>query len=115
VAASTEPVATTALDHAAPPPEPPLGDAPAPAVASSPAANALDLDGFLFESQPEEPEAGPADFLLEPATPLPPAPSFIRAPEPPAPSEPKPSLPVTEDPLAPLKAMSEEEKIALFS
>jgi hypothetical protein len=94
----------------------PPAEASTPAAASDPAANALDLDGFLFEPQPEEPGAGPADFLLEPATRLPPAPSFIRPSEPPAPERPKAGPPpVTEDPLAPLKTMSDEEKIALFS
>jgi nicotinate-nucleotide--dimethylbenzimidazole phosphoribosyltransferase len=109
------PVAATSLDHASTPVQPPA-EASTPAAASDPAANALDLDGFLFEPQPEEPGAGPADFLLEPATRLPPAPSFIRPSEPPAPERPKAGPPpVTEDPLAPLKTMSDEEKIALFS
>lgn len=98
----------------------------------------VDLDALLFEP-PAESEPDPAAFLLEPApwpTHAPPAPTA----EPASESEPEPTtdaqtswaveLPspasvsaperpvfftgTAQDPLAPLKAMSDEEKIALF-
>ncbi len=97
----------------------------------------VDLDALLFEPPPE-PEPDPAAFLLEPApwpTQAPPAqtaePALESEPEPttsqtswavelPSPASvaapERPRLPTgaAPDPLAPLKAMSDEEKIALF-
>jgi hypothetical protein len=95
-----------------------------------------DPAGFLLEATPDPappPEAlppqseptmqpEPADFLLQPApaiewpmpSPIAALPIALPAPAPPQVSSlPKPAAP--NDPLAPLKAMSEEEKIALFS
>ncbi len=102
-----------------PPPPPP-----------KPAEPPQDADAMLFES-----EADPAAFLLGPApvpvsprtfapeltlpgarvavTAAPPVPKT--APPPPRPKPVPPPVAAPSDPLAPLKIMSEEEKIALFS
>jgi hypothetical protein len=91
-------------------------------------------DDFLFAPDESVQESGPADFLLEPmpmpATPAQPLPAMHlgngRSPEPsplhvisapPAPTAQALSKPMPRinDPLAPLRALSDEEKIALFS
>lgn len=96
---------------------PPAAPAPAP-EADEPD---FDLGDLLFEP---EAEADPADFLLGPAPMQPPAarassPTLDHAPMTPATlvEQPAPaaSAPRPHDPLAPLNAMSDEEKIALFS
>jgi hypothetical protein len=72
------------------------------------------VEDFLFGP---EPEPDPAAFLLDP-TPRPAVPEPTAAPEAsvePASAPPPPAENVTYDPLAPLKAMSDAEKIALFS
>jgi hypothetical protein len=103
---------------------------------AEPVPGDVDLDALLFEP-PAEPEPDPAAFLLEPApwpTHAAPAQTAEPSPEP----EPEPEPPTSwavelpspasvaaaerpvflagtgQDPLAPLKAMSAEEKIALF-
>jgi hypothetical protein len=92
----------------------------------------FDPADFLFEP---EPEPDPAAFLLDPAPPAPASKAAVRAqpdfvappakpaaknPEPLPPSESDPpaqkgSEPAPHDPLRALKAMSENEKLALFS
>lgn len=78
---------------------------------STTAANAEPAD-FLLEQPSPVPEAEPADFLLEP---LPAAPTA--APEASAAVVPEQSAPPPPvyDPLAPVRALSDAEKIALFS
>ena len=110
---AAEPAATAALPDAA--------------VVAETAASDFDPADFLFEP---EPEPDPAAFLLDPApppalrakTPVLPQPEFVAPPaqnpeaaqpvEPDPPAQPKPA---PHDPLHALKAMSENEKIALFS
>ncbi|MEX0840901.1 MAG: hypothetical protein WD039_01245 [Xanthobacteraceae bacterium] len=109
---------------------------PEPESPSKPAAALeAEADDFLFAPEQAAPEAGPADFLLEPkpapsaqvlpaiqlqgagtsepsrtATPARPAPAPFAA-RPAA----KPAAHTGYDPLAPLRALSDEEKVALFS
>ena len=79
-----------------------------------------DLDALLFESQFEGDD--PAASLLEPRWPAYLPPKVARVNEPAAPPQQMPAgrpqdrttVPAVADPLAPLKAMSDEERIALF-
>ncbi len=99
------------------------------AAASETAESDFDPADFLFGP---EPEPDPAAFLLDPAPPQPPAspakPSVVAPPAKPAaensdtapPAEPDPAAhtapePAPHDPLRALKALSENEKLALFS
>jgi hypothetical protein len=94
-------------------PEPVAPPAPHPTPVAAPAPPAA-VEDFLFGP---EPEPDPAAFLLDP-TPRPAVPEPTAAPEAsvePASAPPPPAENVTYDPLAPLKAMSDVEKIALFS
>jgi hypothetical protein len=94
-------------------PEPVAPPAPHPTPVAAPAPPAA-VEDFLFGP---EPEPDPAAFLLDP-TPRPAVPEPTAAPEAsvePASAPPPPAENVPYDPLAPLKAMSEAEKIALFS
>jgi len=101
------------------PPEPVAEpqEAPAAEIVAPPAPEAAiestDLDPAGILDQPPAPgtdaDGDPAGFLLEP---LPAAAPPVTAPEP-APIQPQPKIP--HDPLAPLKALSDVEKIALFS
>ena len=98
-------------------------------VETRPADPDFDPTDFLFGP---EPEPDPAAFLLDPApaprlprAPVLPQPEFVAPqaeepqPAPPAaagtPAEPEPAAPAPHDPLHALKAMSPEEKIALFT
>ena len=96
--------------------EPPASEAPA-----EPQPGDSDLDALLFESQFEGDD--PAASLLEPARwPAYLPPKVARVNEPAAPPQQMPAgrpqdrttVPAVADPLAPLKAMSDEERIALF-
>jgi hypothetical protein len=109
----------TAAPEPAPQPEP--APEPAPTVAEA----EFDPTDFLFGP---EPEPDPAADLLDPAPPRPlpralmlPQPEFVAIPteeQPPAPSEPATEAVLVappHDPLRALNAMSEEEKLALFT
>jgi nicotinate-nucleotide--dimethylbenzimidazole phosphoribosyltransferase len=106
-AAEAAPPQAAALGEAElimPPPEP---DAAGPEKAAVQPPAEVDLDALLFGPEPE-PDPDPAASLLEP---LPP--ENAPAKPMPAPEAAEPQA-TASDPLAPLKAMSEEEKIALF-
>jgi hypothetical protein len=102
----------TVVTVAAAAPEP-VAPAPQPATVAPPAPPAA-VEDFLFGP---EPEPDPAAFLLDqsprPAVPEPDA--LPEAVAEPASAAPPPAENVPYDPLAPLKAMSDAEKIALFS
>ena len=111
VPAPPAPVAAVApLEPAPPPAEPAAPPQPVPPAAAGPTLDAeliaamadpdFDPTDFLFGPEPE-PE--PAAFLLDPA------------PKPKPPEEAKPDDEPPHDPLRALNAMSENEKIALFS
>jgi hypothetical protein len=94
---------------------PPASSEPAPVTAEAD----FDPSDFLFGPEPE-PE--PAAFLLEPPSPptTPPATATPDAPQPSAAEDqpaPDPAPPATapHDPLRALKAMSPEERLAIFS
>ncbi len=126
--------AETAEQMVPPAPEPETAAA-APLEDVNPSAAALEIDADEFLFAPDHPpkESEPADFLLEPMpTPAPPAQPLpamqleragasepAAAPRPlsvPASfARPVSKLRAPNDPLAPLRALSDEEKIALFS
>jgi hypothetical protein len=122
VIAAETPIADTAVTapQIADPPAADTGDAGtgAPAVAVVP------VSAQPPSSEPSQPVSGPADFLLEPLPEDDDAADFAEeAPPPPAPAvapkaqpQTKPNLRIDNfDPLAPLRALSDEEKVALFS
>ena len=91
-----------------PPSEPP----------AEPKTGETDLDAMLFEKEPEG-DPDPAAMLLDDAPEAEPDPAAsLFEPEPlqpaPLPQRPLRERPTVADPLAPLKAMSDEERIALF-
>jgi hypothetical protein len=122
------------------PPEPEQAAAPEPKQAAAPqspetvepaAAAAPDFDPADFLFGPE-PEPDPAAFLLDPAPPpqtegaaVLPQPEFVALPpEPPGPADPAAEIPqavppepgaAPHDPLGALKAMSENERLAIFT
>ena len=101
--------------QAAPAPEP----AAAPAPETEPAAElppvdldlAFDTDEFLFDEDATEAVAEPAAQIAE----TPDAASAPPAPKDDAPAAAQPEAETRPDPLIPIKAMSPEERIALFS
>jgi chemotaxis regulatin CheY-phosphate phosphatase CheZ len=105
-AAATEPAAT--IDHE---PAPAGAATPAPTRASSPADAAPALVPAAAPEPPPVPTALPPVEMMT-AAPAVPAPAA--ATPPPAPPKPAP-LRAPADPLAPVAALSEEEKIALFT
>jgi hypothetical protein len=135
-----EPALPAALEAAAAdvepamPIEPTAEPAPAPSEMAAPTTTESDFDPADFLFGPE-PEPDPAAFLLDPTPPpapapkalvLPQQPDFVATPAKPAaenpdtspPAEPDPPPPAASaprDPLRALKALSENEKLALFS
>lgn len=128
------PAENTATEHLTPASAPPPADTPSTLVAES----NFDPTDFLFGP---EPEPDPAAFLLDPQISPAPKVSAVRivmephasfseltvestqdaeqavepAAEIPATRPARPARPLTPDPLAPIKALSEAERIALFS
>jgi hypothetical protein len=97
--------------------EPTAEPAPAPSEMAAPTTTESDFDPADFLFGPE-PEPDPAAFLLDPAPP--PAKPAAKNPDTLPPAEPDPPAqtapePAPRDPLRALKAMSENEKLALFS
>jgi len=138
-ALAPEPALPAAVEVAAPDVEPTMPIKPAAESAAAPsdaaeiAESDIDPADFLFEP---EPEPDPAADLLDPAPPpaprakaaVLPGPEFVPPPAKPAAETPEAAQPVEpdqpaqaapepapRDPLKALKAMSENEKIALFS
>ena len=131
-----EPAATPEPEQAGPEHRPAatqIADEPATQAGAAPAEPDSDPTDFLFGP---EPEPDPAAFLLDPAPPriqkpvVLPQPEFVPAPaEPPPASAPQPKAPQAapagapqpdpepepHDPLHALKAMSENERLAIFS
>lgn len=107
---------------------PQIADQPAPdtgdADTDAPAVAVVPVSLQPPSPEPSQPVSGPADFLLEPLPDDDDAADFAEdAPPPPTPAvapkaqpQTKPDLRIDNfDPLAPLRALSDEEKIALFS
>jgi hypothetical protein len=91
--------------------ETPIPAAPAPAEMAV-VAREPDTDEFLFGSETPQQDSGLTDFRMEPE---PNPEQTTAAARPPEAEPPKPPPRAPYDPLAPLRALSDEEKIALFS